>query len=67
MHPAVAEIVLIAEASSFLTGDVAQADSVVTLHIVVIVRVRFPVARRADEKLVQVGMLPPHDDLQEVV
>src|SRR5215469_1148550 len=48
VHPAVAEIVLVAKAGAFLMGDVAQADALVTHHIIVIVRVRLPVARLAD-------------------
>src|SRR5205814_3608535 len=67
MLPAVTEIILVCEASSFLASDVPQEDTPVALHVVVILWVRLPVARRADEKLVQVGMLPPHDDLQEVM
>jgi hypothetical protein len=59
MHPAVTEIILVAKAGSFLAGDVAQADPLVTLHVVVILRVRLPVARLADEKLMEMGVFPP--------
>lgn len=67
MHPAIAEIVLVAKADSFLASDVAQPDPLVTLHVVVIVRVWFPIARLANEKLMEMRVFPPHNDLQEVV
>ncbi len=67
MLPAIAKIILVMETSSFLTGDVPQVDPLIALHVVIILRIRLPVAHCADEKLVQVGMLPTHDDLQQMV
>ncbi len=67
MPPAVAKIILIDEVGSLLAGDVSQTDPPVTQHVVVILRVQLPVPRRADEKLVQVGVLPTEDDLEQVM
>src|SRR6266516_4270928 len=67
MQPAVPKIILVAEAGSLLPSNVPEADPPVTLHVVFILRVRLPVAHLANEELVEVGMLPTHDDLQEVM
>jgi hypothetical protein len=67
MLPAIAKIIRIDEVGSFLAGDVSQTDPPVTLHVVFILRVRFPVPHRTDEKLVQVGVLPTEDDLKQVM
>src|SRR5712691_1741490 len=59
MLPAVAEIVLIHPAGSLFAGNVTEANPSVTLHVGVLLRVQLPVACRADDELVQVGMFPP--------
>src|SRR5205814_10597313 len=67
MLPAMAEIILIEETCSLFVGDVTQAKPPVTLRIVVKLRVRPPVAHRANHKLVQVGVFPSHHDLKQVM
>ena len=67
MLPAIAKIILVMEAGSFLPDDVSQVNPPITLHVVVILWVRLTVAHCAHKKLVQVGMLPTHDDLQQVM
>src|SRR5579863_3240932 len=67
MLPAIAEIIFIDEMGSLFRGNLPQPDAPITQHPVLKLRVRLPVARCTDDELVQVGMLPPHHDLEQVM
>src|SRR5205823_737107 len=63
MAPAVPKIVFVDKAGPFLRGDPAESDTSITLHLRFIIGIWLSIVRFADNELVKMIVLPPHDDL----
>src|SRR5712692_819501 len=64
MSPTIPKIVLVDKAGSFLASDLAESDPSIVFHLVPILGIWLSIARRADDELMQMIVLPAHDDLE---
>src|SRR5260370_15268656 len=64
MTPTIPKIIFVDKAGPFLTGNPAELDTPIILHPVLILGIRLSITRVADNELVKVIVLPPHDDLE---
>src|SRR5713226_7587685 len=64
MTPTIPKIVLVDKAGSFLTSDLAESDPTIVFHPIPILWIRLSIACRAGDELMQMIVLPPHDDLE---
>ena len=67
MSPTIPKIILVDKLSPFLTSDRSEPYTSLVLHLVPIFGVWLSVARSADYELVQMRVLPPHDDLEHLM
>src|SRR6266581_4675671 len=67
MAPTIPKIILVDEASPFLTSNRSQSYASLILHRLAILWIWLPIVCLADDKLMKVRVLPPHDDLEHLM
>src|SRR2546421_2727052 len=67
MLPTISKIIFVDKAGPFLTGDTTKSYTSITFHSVIKLWIWFSVVGGAYNELVQMIVLPPHDDLEHPV
>src|SRR6266568_5083053 len=67
MAPTIPKIILVDKASPFLTSNRSQSYASLILHRLAILWIWLPIVCLADDELMKVRVLPPHDDLEHLV
>src|SRR3989440_2524229 len=65
--PTIPKIILVDKASPFLTSNCAESYTPIILHRVAILWIWLSIICFADDKLMKVRVLPPHDDLEHLM
>src|ERR1700694_863406 len=65
--PPISKIILVDKASPLFTNNRSKPYTSLILHLVTIFGIWLSVARIADYELVQMRVLPPHDDLKHLM
>src|SRR5438094_5980608 len=67
MPPTISKIVFIDKAGPFLTGNRAESYTSIILHRIAILWIWLSIVCLADDELMKVRVLPPHDDLEHLM
>src|SRR5438876_4781633 len=67
MPPTIPKIILVDKASPFLTSNRSQSYASLILHRIAILWIWLSIVCLADDELMKVRVLPPHDDLEHLM
>src|SRR6266700_6819278 len=67
MPPPIPKIILVEKASPFLTSNRSQSYASIILHCIAILWIWLSIVCLADDELMKVRVLPPHDDLEHLM
>src|SRR6266568_5194095 len=67
MPPTIPKIILVDKASLFLTNNRSQSYASIILHCIAILWIWLSIVCLADDELMKVRVLPPHDDLEHLM
>src|SRR5437588_6782748 len=67
MPPTIPKIILVDKASPFLTSNRSQSYASIILHRIAILWIWLSIVCLADDELMKVRVLPPHDDLEHLM
>src|SRR2546429_9687843 len=67
MVPTIPKIILVDKANLFLTSNRSQSYASIILHRIAILWIWLSIVCLADDELMKVRVLPPHDDLEHLM